>query len=103
MIREALRIGANQIDRSKVSYTGENAWREIRIFVNTILQNHPKLYFCPVGAVDLIADIELATTEEGKDKMFKTAGNTEYGMHLTDGFLYLLTTYLNDYMKTFKL
>jgi hypothetical protein len=24
-------------------------------------------------------------------------------MHLTDGFLYLLTTYLNDYMKTFKL
>ncbi len=103
MIREALRIGANQIDRSKISYTGENAWREIRIFVNTILQNHPKLYFCPVGAVDLIADIELATTEEGKDKMFKTAGNTEYGMHLTDGFLYLLTTYLNDYMKTFKL
>ena len=103
MIREALKISLNQVDKCQISYAGENAWREIRIFVNTILQNHPKLYFCPVGTVDLIADIELATTEEGKDKMFKTSGNTEYGMHLTDGFLYLLTTYLNDYMKTFKL
>lgn len=99
IIRRELGIGMNQMDKPLLNFARHDAWTELRIFANTMLQNHPNLLMCPVGAADLIADLELATTEEGKDKLYKTSGNTEYGMHLVDGFLYLITTYFNNYMK----
>ena len=99
IIRRELGIGMNQMDSPMLNFARTDAWTELRIFANTMLQNHPNLLLCPVGAADLIADLELATTEEGKDKLYKTSGNTEYGQHLTDCFLYLITTYFNQYMK----
>ena len=62
-------------------------------------QNHPHILFDKLGTEDLRSDIRIATTEEGKDKMYKTSGNTEFGMHLSDCFVYLLMTYCNDFIK----
>lgn len=99
IIRRELNIGFNQMDKPMLNFTRKDAWTELRIFLNAILQNHPNFIICPTFAKDLIQDIELATTTEGEDKLYKTSGNTEYGMHLVDGFIYLLTTYLNNYVK----
>ena len=99
IIRRELGIGLNQMDRPLLNFSKHDAWQELRIFCNTILQNHPNFVICHVNAKDLIADLELATTEEGKDKLYKTSGNTEFGMYLVVGFMYLLTTYLNTYVK----
>jgi len=43
--------------------------------------------------------LTIATTIEGSDKMHKTSGNTEYGMHLTDCFMYTLATWFNKFAK----
>lgn len=105
IIRSAMRLSYSQIDKCPINYSDSSkgdAQREIRIFVNTVLQRHPNVLFDKEGTEDLRADLRLATTEEGKDKMYKTSGNTEYGMHLADGFVYALITYLNDWMKKFK-
>jgi hypothetical protein len=99
IIRTELNLSHKQIDKCPINYAGENAHREIRIFINTILQNHPHVIFDKDGTEDLRSDLRIATTEEGKDKMYKTSGATEYGMHLADGFVYGLITYLNDYIK----
>lgn len=98
-IRKYLGIGYNQIDKAIMRYSGEGAQREIRIFCNTILQNHPNIRFDIEGTEYLRADLKMATTKEGEDKMYKTQGNTEYGMHLSDCFIYLLFTYLQNYIK----
>lgn len=99
IIRRALNLSHKQVDKCPINYAGENAHREIRIFVNSILQNHPNIIFDKDGTEELRSDLRIATTEEGKDKMYKTSGATEYGMHLADGFVYGLITYLNDYIK----
>ena len=99
IIREGLNISRTQVDKPRINYAGENAQREIRIFCNSVLQNHPHILFDKVGTEDLRSDIRIATTEEGKDKMYKTSGNTEFGMHLSDCFVYLLMTYCNDFIK----
>lgn len=99
IIREGLNISRTQVDKPRINYAGENAQREIRIFCNSVLQNHPHIQFDKVGTEDLRSDIRIATTEEGKDKMYKTSGNTEFGMHLSDCFVYLLMTYCNDFIK----
>ena len=99
IIRRELGIGISQMDKPMLNYSRHDAWTELRIFANTILQNHPNFYICKKNCLDLIHDIKRATTEEGKDKLFKTSGNTEHGNHLTDGFMYLITTYFNNYMK----
>jgi phage terminase large subunit len=99
IIRRELGIGINQMDKPLLNYNRHDAWTELRIFANTILQNHPNFFICKKNCLDLIHDLKRATTEDGKDKLFKTSGNTEHGNHLTDGFMYLLTTYFNNYMK----
>ena len=99
IIREGLNISRTQVDKPRINYAGENAQREIRIFCNSVLQNHPHILFDKLGTEDLRSDIRIATTEEGKDKMYKTSGNTEFGMHLSDCFVYLLSTYCNDFIK----
>lgn len=99
IIRRELNIGMNQMDKPMLNFSRKDAWTELRIFMNTVLQNHPNFIICPVNAKELIHDLELATTIEGEDKLYKTSGNTQYGMHLVDGFMYLLTTYLNNYIK----
>jgi len=99
MIRHALNISLMQIDTPKINYAGENYWRETRVFCNTILQNHPNIIFNAATTEDLRSDLRIATTEEGKDKIYKTSGDTEYGMHLVDTFIYMLLTYFNDYLK----
>jgi len=99
IIREGLNISRTQVDKPRINYAGENAQREIRIFCNSVLQNHPHILFDKLGTEDLRSDIRIATTEEGKDKMYKTSGNTEFGMHLSDCFVYLLMTYCNDFIK----
>lgn len=98
IIRE-LGISRNQFDTPLLNWSRADAWTEIRIFCNSILQNHPKIMISSNGAADLISDIELATTEEGKDKLYKTSGDTEYGCHLTDCFMYFLATWFNKYAK----
>lgn len=102
IIRQALNIGHGQIDTPNINYAGPDYWREMRIFCNTVLQNHPYFLFQAESAKDLIDDLTIATTEDGKDKLYKTSGDTEFGMHLTDCFVYLLTTYFNDYVKRFS-
>ena len=99
IIRRELNIGLNQMDKPMLNFSRADAWTELRIFCNTVLQNHPNFVICPKNAAELISDLDHATTVEGSDKLFKTSGNTEYGMHLVDGFMYLLTTYLNQYVK----
>lgn len=99
IIRRELGIGLNQLLTPQLNWSRQDAWTELRIFCNTVLQNHPKVMFSKVGCADLISDIQLATTEEGKDKLYKTSGNTEYGMHLVDGFMYTLATWFNRWAK----
>lgn len=99
MIKQRLNIGSLQVDKPLINYAGADYHREVRIFMNTILQNHPNLLFDKNNCVDLLSDMRIATTVEGGDKLFKTSGATEYGMHLVDGFTYLLLTYFNDYLK----
>lgn len=99
-IRESLNIGRMQVDQPEINYSGPNYHRETRVFANTVLQNHPNFILDIEAAADLIQDIELATTEEGSDKLYKTSGATEYGMHLVDTFIYMLLTYFNNYIKT---
>lgn len=99
MIRAELNLSLTQIDMPKINYNGENYWREMRQFCNTILQNHPNIIFNQSTTEDLRSDFRIATTEEGKDKLYKTSGNTEFGMHLVDTAIYLFLTYFNDYVK----
>jgi hypothetical protein len=99
MIRNELNISMMQVDKPEINYAGENYWREMRTFCNTVLQNHPNFILNRDTTEDLRNDLRIATTEEGKDKLYKTSGNTEYGMHLVDTFVYLMLTYFNDYVK----
>lgn len=99
IIRTELNLGINQMYKPLLNYTRSDAHTELRIFVNNILQNHPKIQFCSVNCKELIHDIEIATTLNGTDKMRKTSGNTEFGMHLADGFIYLLATFFNNFAK----
>jgi hypothetical protein len=43
--------------------------------------------------------MQIAQTMDGSDKLYKTSGNTEFGMHLVDCFVYLLATYFNNFAK----
>ena len=99
ILRQYLGIGLNQMDKPMLNFNRRDAHTELRTFCNTVLQEHPNFSINPNWCADLIADIEMATTEEGSDKLYKTSGDTEFGMHLTDCFIYLLTTYLNSYLK----
>lgn len=99
IIRQELRLSLNQMDKPLLNYSRKDAWTELRVFCNSVLQNHPNFKICNVNAKHLINDLKLATTDEGSDKMYKTSGNTEFGMHIADGFIYLLTTYLNTFVK----
>lgn len=99
IIRQELRLSLNQMDKPLLNYARKDAWTELRVFCNAVLQNHPNVKICNTNARYLINDLKLATTDEGNDKMYKTSGNTEFGMHLADGFIYLLTTYLNSFVK----
>ena len=99
-IRDALNIGHGQVDKPTLNFSkGDESWRELRVFCNHILQTHRHFYMHPEGCQELIDDIELATTEVGKDKLYKTSGETAYGMHLVDCFIYLLATYFNEFVK----
>ncbi|HPI53346.1 MAG TPA: phage terminase large subunit [Chitinophagaceae bacterium] len=99
ILRQYLGIGLNQMDKPMLNFNRRDAHTELRTFCNTVLQEHPNFSINPNWCADLIADLEMATTEEGSDKLYKTSGDTEFGMHLTDCFIYLLTTYLNSYLK----
>lgn len=99
IIRESLGISIGQVDQPKLNYAGENYHRETRILVNTFFQNHQNIIFNKDTTEELRTDLRIATTEEGKDRLFKTAGNTEYGMHLADGFIYTILTYFNSWIK----
>lgn len=99
-IRKHLNIGLGQVDKATLNFSNKDeSWRELRIFCNLIMQNHRHFSIHPVDCADLIKDIELATTEKGKNKLYKTAGDTPYGMHLVDCLIYLLATYFNEYVK----
>lgn len=87
------------MDTPLLNFNKRDAWTELRVFCNTILQNHPNVMICGTNAAELVKDIRMSTTVEGKDSLYKTQGNSEYGMHLVDCFIYLLTTYLNSYVK----
>ena len=99
IIRQSLNIGLNQMDKPMLNWNRRDAWQEIRIFCNSVLQHHPNINISPKAAIELINDLEMATTIENEDKLYKTSGDTEFGMHLTDCFIYLLTTYFNTYLK----
>lgn len=99
IIRRELGITINQMDKPMLNFNRTGAWNELRVFINAIFQNHPNVIICGTNARDLVQDIRLSQTLENTDKMYKTSGNTEYGMHLMDGLIYLLTTYLNTYVK----
>ena len=99
IIQRELGIGYLQVDKPMLKFTGDDSWRELRIFNNAILQNHPNYYICPIGCKELLKDIQLAKCEDGKDKIYKTSGDSEYGMHLVDGYIYLHATYFNNYLK----
>lgn len=100
IIRDTMRLSFSQVDKCPISYTGgDDAHREIRIFMNTIFQNHPGIIFDKEGTVELRNDIRLATTEPGRDKLYKTSGESEYGMHLVDCLIYLFHTYLPGFIK----
>lgn len=99
-IRKYLGIGIAQVDKPMLNFAkGDESWRELRVFCNIVMQNHPHFYINEKEAAELVKDINIATTEKGKDKLFKTSGDTAFGMHLFDCFVYLLTTYFNDYVK----
>ncbi len=99
IIRRELGISLNQLDKPMLNFARKDAHTELRVFCNMVLQNHPNLIIDGVNAKDLVQDIQLAQTVEDTDKLYKTSGNSEYGMHLVDGFIYLLTTYLNSWAK----
>jgi len=99
IIRRELGIGINQMDKPLLNFSRQDAWTELRIAMNTVLQNHPNFKISSKYAADLINDLRKATTIKDSDKMHKTSGNTEYGMHLTDCFMYLIATYFNNYLK----
>jgi hypothetical protein len=99
IIREEMSLSRAQVERCPIYYSDENAHREIRIFMNTIFQNHPNIMFDKEGTKELRTDINLATTEPGKDKLYKTSGDSEYGMHLADCLIYFFHTFLMDYLK----
>lgn len=99
IIRRELGVGLNQMDKPLLNFSKKDAYTELRVFCNAILQNHPNFIICNTNAKGLLNDLKLAQTDKDTDKLFKTSGNSEYGMHLTDGFIYLLTTYLNSYAK----
>lgn len=99
IIRQSLNIGMNQMDKPLLNWNRRDAWQELRIFCNAVLQHHPNINISPKACKELINDLELATTIENEDKLYKTSGDTEFGMHLTDCFIYLLTTYFNTYLK----
>lgn len=99
IIKRELQISSHQLFTPQLNWTRSTAWTELRVTCNTVLQNHPRVMFSKDECTDLINDIQIATTEEGKDKLYKTSGNTEYGMHLADGFIYILTTWFNKWVK----
>lgn len=99
IIQSELNLSFMQIDKPNINYAGENYWREIRMLINLILQNHPNIIFDTQNTNDVRQDLELATTEPGKDKLFKTSGDTEYGMHLVDTVMYFFLTYFTDWVK----
>jgi len=99
IIRRELGVGLNQMDKPLLNFSKKDAYTELRVFCNAILQNHPNLIICGINAKDFINDVKLAQTDKDTDKLFKTSGNSEYGMHLTDCGIYLFTTYLNSYAK----
>ena len=99
IIRSELNIGLNQMSKPLLNFTRATAHTELRIFVNNILQNHPHIQICSVNCKELIHDMTIAMTQDGSDKLHKTSGNTEFGMHLTDCFIYLLATYFNNFSK----
>lgn len=99
MIRKALNVSEMQIDSPQINYAGENYWREMRVLINSIFQNHPNIKIHPIDAADLLSDINLATTEKDTDKLYKTSGNTEYGMHLVDTMIYFYLTYFTEFTK----
>jgi PBSX family phage terminase large subunit len=102
IIKDVFGLSSMQIDQPKINYAGENYWREMRVFCNLIFQNHPNLIFNTETTIDLRHEIHIAKTEEGKDKLYKTAGPTEFGMNLVDGMIYFMLTYLTDYPKMHK-
>ncbi len=99
IIKRVLRLSELQIDQPAINYAGENYWRETRVFCNLVLQNHPNFIFNTDTTSDLRHELHIATTEEGKDKLYKTAGPTEYGMNLVDTFMYFMLTYMTGYLK----
>lgn len=99
IIQRELNLSYKQVDTPLLKFTGDESWRELRIFNNAILQNHPNILLCPEGCKDLINDLILARCEDGKDKLYKTSGDSQYGMHLVDGFIYMNTTYFNQFFK----
>jgi PBSX family phage terminase large subunit len=99
IIRTELNLGLSQMSKPLLNYTKSTAHTELRIFVNNILQNHPRINICGVNCKELIHDMQIAQTMDGSDKLYKTSGNTEFGMHLVDCFVYLLATYFNNFAK----
>lgn len=99
MIADSLNLSMVQVDKPILNYASPDYHREVRVFCNTVLQNHPNIFFDAENTKDLIQDIELATTMEGSDKLFKTSGDSTYGMHLVDGLIYLFMTYFVNYVK----
>lgn len=99
IIKRVLNLSELQVDQPVMKLQGDDKWREARILCNLILQNHPNLIFNEATTKDLIHEIQIARPEEGRDKLYKTAGPTEYGMNLVDGWMYFALTYLVDYLK----
>lgn len=99
IIKRVLRLSEMQVDQPVLKLMGEEKWREGRIICNLVLQNHPNVIFNEETTKDIRHEIEIARPEEGKDKLYKTAGPTEYGMNLVDGFMYMILTYFTDYLK----
>lgn len=99
IIRTQLGISHSQMMRPQINYAGGTGWTDIRITCNTILQNHKSFKINQNECADLINDIRKATTDGDSDKLYKTQGNTEYGMHLTDCFIYLIMTHFVKYVK----
>jgi Phage terminase large subunit len=99
IIKTQLGISSMQIDQPEINYANEGYWRETRIMCNLVLQNHPNFIMNEATTKDLRYELEIAKPEEGKDKLYKTAGPTEYGMNLVDTFMYFMLTYMNDYLK----
>lgn len=99
IIKRVLRLSGLQVDQPRFKLMGDEKWREGRILCNLVMQNHPNVIFNEGTTKELVHEIEIARPEEGKDKLYKTAGPTEYGMNLVDGWMYFCLTYLVDYIK----